>query len=255
MQLYRLTLATIIQRKVWFLALSCAGLLPLVLPYMTPYEGNPTLIEPARAQAAWGCLWTITLLWVFFQAARFGEDNSRSGLGAYFLSRGISHMRQLMQIWLACLSFVLPLAGLCLAVCFLGAMPGDDAQAAQWVSLNLQYLTLYLLSILPLVLLAVAVGSRVGGTVGFLLPLSLLLYGVYGVGYMEMLADSRESAILDWLYVFSPHYHLADLTWRLVFKLGAMETREFFVNASYLAGMGMVWTAMSIWTFRAKSLA
>ena len=79
-----------IQRKVWIIALVCALLLPCVLPYLTPYETNPTLIEPARAQAAWVCLWVITAAWLFFQAARFGDETSRSGIGAYFLSSGIS---------------------------------------------------------------------------------------------------------------------------------------------------------------------
>ncbi|MBT8045131.1 MAG: hypothetical protein KJO79_09295, partial [Verrucomicrobiae bacterium] len=88
MQLYRLTLATILQRKVWIVAFLCALVLPVVLPYITPYESNPTLIAPARAQVAWISLWVISIAWVFFQAARFGDDTARSGLGAYFLSAG-----------------------------------------------------------------------------------------------------------------------------------------------------------------------
>ena len=98
-------------------------MLPIVLPYLTPYESNPSLIEPARAQAAWGCLWVVTIAWLFFQAARFGDDTARSGLGAYFLSSGVSGLSQMMQIWLACLSFLLPLVLVTLAVCFIGAMP------------------------------------------------------------------------------------------------------------------------------------
>ena len=89
MQLYRLTLATILQRKVWIIALLCVLVLPLILPYLTSYERNPSLIEPARAQAAWICLGVVSLAWVLYQAARFGDDSARSGLGSYFLSAGI----------------------------------------------------------------------------------------------------------------------------------------------------------------------
>ena len=196
MQLYRLTIATIFQRKVWLIALLCAGLLPLILPYLTPYETNPTLIQPARAQAAWVTLWVLTMLWVFFQAARFGDDNARSGMGSYFLSAGVSSIRQLFQIWTACLTFLIPLVAIAVAICLFGAMPSDPDQANAWILLNAQYAGAFLLVVSPLIMLAVALGSRVGGTVGYLVPLALLLFGLYGVDYVGMVADSKESALL-----------------------------------------------------------
>ncbi len=255
MQLYRLTFSTILQRKVWLIALLCAGLLPMILPYLTPYESNSTLIQPARAQAAWVSLWVITMLWVFFQAARFGDDNARSGLGSYFLSAGVSSIRQLFQIWAACLSFLLPLVAVAVAVCWFGAMPGDPDQAKDWMLLNAQYAGVFLLVTAPLAMLGIALGSRVGGTVGYLVPLSLLVFGLYGVDYVAMVADSKESAFLDWLYVLSPHYHLADLTERFVFKLGSMVGSEYALNAAYLAGIGLVWVAIASLTFRSKFVA
>ena len=107
MQLYKLTLATIIQRKIWVVALLCVLVLPIVLPYLTPHESNPTLIEPARAQAVWVILWIVTIAWVLFQAARFGDETASSGMGAYFLSTGVSRVRQMLQLWLACMSCLL----------------------------------------------------------------------------------------------------------------------------------------------------
>jgi hypothetical protein len=255
MHLYKLTLVTILQRKVWLIAFLCAGVLPLILPYLTPYESNPTLIQPARAQAAWVGLWVISMLWVFFQAARFGDDNARSGMGSYFLSRGVSNMSQLFQIWLACMTFLIPLVVIAVAVCWFGAMPGDPDQAHAWILLNWQYAGVFLIAIAPLMILGVALGSRVGGTVGFLVPLSLLLYGLYGVGYVEMVADSKDIPVLDWLFVASPHYHIADLTERFVFKLGAMVGSEWLLNASYLTGVGLVLVAISMLSFRSKSIA
>ena len=242
-----------IQRKVWIIALFCALVLPIVLPYLTPYESNPSLIEPARAQAAWGCLWVVTIAWLFFQAARFGDDTARSGLGAYFLSSGVSGLSQMIQIWLACLSFLLPLVLVALAVCFIGAMPSDSAQAQMWVATNLQYAALFLLVVTPLMMVAVSVGSRFGSTVGYLIPLCMSIYGMYGVGYLAMMTDAQSNLLLDWLYVVSPHYHLADLTPRLVFKHGSMLGSEFLQLVIYFAGIKMVLAMLSTLTFQPKA--
>ena len=242
-----------IQRKVWIIALFCALILPIVLPYLTPYESNPSLIEPARAQAAWGCLWVVTIAWLFFQAARFGDDTARSGLGAYFLSSGVSGLSQMIQIWLACLSFLLPLVLVALAVCFIGAMPSDSAQAQMWVATNLQYAALFLLVVTPLMMVAVSVGSRFGSTVGYLIPLCMSIYGMYGVGYLAMMTDAQSNLLLDWLYVVSPHYHLADLTPRLVFKHGSMLGSEFLQLVVYFAGIKIVLAMLSTLTFQPKA--
>ena len=255
MQLYRLTLATILQRKVWIIALLCVLVLPLILPYLTPYESNPSLLEPARAQAAWVCLWVVAVAWVFFQAARFGDDTARTGLGAYFLSLGISRVSQMVQIWLACMTFLLPLTAVTVGVCLVAAMPGDSSQAQMWVATNLQYAALFVLVIAPLALVAISVGSRFGATIGYLLPLSLSLYGMYGVGYLAMMTSVQDNAFLDWLYVVSPHYHLADLTPRLVFKHGSMLTSEFLHLVAYFVGIKLVLSMVSSMCFQAKPVA
>jgi hypothetical protein len=253
MQLYRLTLATMIQRKVWIIALLCTFLLPGVLPYLTPYESNPALIEPARAQAAWVCLWVVTAAWLFFQAARFGDDASRSGLGAYFLSSCVSGLSQMMQIWLACLTFLLPLVAITLGVCFVGAMPSDAGQAQMWVATNLQYAALFLLVVTPLMMVAVSIGSRFGSTIGYLIPLCMSIYGMYGVGYLAMMTEVQSNLLLDWLYVVSPHYHLADLTPRLVFKQGSMLSSEFLQLVVYFAGIKIVLAMFASLTFQPRA--
>jgi hypothetical protein len=222
---------------------------------ITPYESNPSLIEPARAQAAWGCLWVVTIAWLFFQAARFGDDTARSGLGAYFLSSGVSGLSQMMQIWLACLSFLLPLVLVALAICFIGAMPSDSAQAQMWIATNLQYAALFLLVVTPLMMVAASVGSRFGSTVGYLIPLCMSVYGMYGVGYLAMMTDVQSNLLLDWLYVVSPHYHLADLTPRLVFRHGSMLSSEFLQLVIYFAGIKIVLAMLSTLTFQPKAAA
>jgi len=255
MQLYRLTLATILQRKVWIIAFLCVLLLPIILPYLTPHESNPSLIEPARAQAAWICLWVVAICWVFFQAARFGDDTARSGLGAYFLSAGVSRVSQMMQIWLACLTLLLPLVAITLAVCFIGAMPSDAVQAKMWVATNMQYAALFLLVVMPLMMVATAIGSRFGSTIGYLIPLCLSIYGIYGVGYLAMMTEVQDNAFLDWLYVISPHYHLADLTPRLVFRHGSMVGSEFLSLIAYFVGIKLVLSMLSTMCFQAKPVA
>ena len=252
MQLYRLTLATMLQRKVWIIAFLCALIMPIVLPYLTPHESNPTLVAPARAQAAWICLWVVSIAWVFFQAARFGDDTARSGLGAYFLSTGVSRVSQMMQIWLACLTFLLPLVCITIAVCLVGAMPGDSAQAKMWIATNMQYAALFLLVIMPLMMVATSVGSRFGSTIGYLIPLCMSVYGMYGVGYLSMMTTVQDNVFLDWLYVVSPHYHLADLTPRLVFRHGSMVGSEFLQLVAYFVGIKIVLSMLSTMCFQAK---
>ena len=241
-----------LQRKVWIIALLCALVLPIILPYLTPYESNPSLIEPARAQAAWICLWVVAIAWVFFQAARFGDDTARSGLGAYFLSAGVSRVSQMMQIWLACLTFLLPLVAITVGLCLIGAMPSGASQASMWVATNMQYAALFLLVTMPLVMLAAAVGSRFGSTIGYLVPLCLSVYGIYGVGYLAMMTTVQNNVLLDWLYVVSPHYHLADLTPRLVFRHGSMLGSEFLHLVAYFVGIKLVLSMISTLCFQAK---
>ena len=158
-----------------------------------------------------------------------------------------------MQIWLACLSFLLPLVLVALAVCFIGAMPSDSAQAQMWVATNLQYAALFLLVVTPLMMVAVSVGSRFGSTVGYLIPLCMSIYGMYGVGYLAMMTDAQSNLLLDWLYVVSPHYHLADLTPRLVFKHGSMLGSEFLQLVIYFAGIKIVLAMLSTLTFQPKA--
>ncbi|NNM28380.1 MAG: hypothetical protein HKO57_02590, partial [Akkermansiaceae bacterium] len=177
-------MTTLFARKGWVVALLAAIALPWVLPYLTPYEMNVRLLEPARAQVAWQVAWVIALLWTFSQAARLGAANSRTGVGAYFRSCGISGISQLFQIWLATMVYLLPVVVVAAAVCLLGAMPGNAQEASMWVATNLQYAALFTLVVGPLALLAVALGSRFGSLVGYALPVTLCLYGLYGVLFL-----------------------------------------------------------------------
>ena len=117
MRLYRLTAATIFQRKAWAIFALAVLVLPFVLPEISSATEKPPLVQPARILAAWNTLWLGTLLWGFYTAARQGEDNAKSGVGEYFLTTGVSATRQLLEIWLAIFSFILPMTPAALVQC------------------------------------------------------------------------------------------------------------------------------------------
>lgn len=254
MRPFKLTATTLFARKGWILALVAAIGLPLTLPYLTPWEANVKLLEPARAQVAWTVAWLIAILWTLTQAARLGEANSRTGIGAYFRSAGIGRVSQLFQIWLATMIYLLPVVVVAVAICLVAAMPGNAKEAEMWVATNLQYAVLFLLTVAPLALLAVGLGSRFGALVGYVTPLSLCLYGIYGVGYLGQMIKLRDNELLEWLYAVSPHYHLADLTPRLVFKMGQYPADTFASLLVYFVGITLVLGVVSSGMFRTDPL-
>ena len=80
MNLYKLTLATIVTRKTFVIFAVLFLLLPLLMPLLTPWEEKPQLLEPARAQTAWSMLWLPALGWLFYQGASFGDKWASRGV-------------------------------------------------------------------------------------------------------------------------------------------------------------------------------
>lgn len=253
MPLARLIFNTILQRKVWAIWLLMMAVLPAVLAYATPWEQDPTLIEPARAQAAWVTLWVAALGWGLFQACGFGETLARTGLGEYFSSQGVSRFSQLLQTWAACLVFLLPLLAVALVVCLVWAMPGDAIEGRLWTYTLVQYAALFLLVQASLLMLGVALGTRLGSAVSYLTCLGLGLYGLYGVGYLDLLFEVREDAFLEAVWTFSPHYHLGDLTSRLIFKSGHLSALHFLQVLGYLLALFLLHGLVSYAAFRPKT--
>lgn len=253
MNLFKITLRTLLERKAWVVALFCIGALPFLLPILVPSEFALGLIEPARAQAAWVLLWLVTVFWLFGQAARQGEQNVKSGLGTYFHSMGKGTVRQLLELWMAHAVILVPLVLLAVLVCCLGAAP--DAGLGSWILTNLQYGVLFLTVALPLLMLAIALGSRFGPLIGYLFTVGITLYGLYGVGYLEVATQVESNGLIRLLYAISPQYHLADLTEQLVFQMGHLE-KALFVNIFiYLGGLSLITSAGSFLTYRTTSKA
>ncbi len=254
MDLFRLTLSTLIARKMWIVVFLSALLLPMVLPYFVPYETNVKLLEPARAQTAWTVTWLLGIMWTLSQAARFGDSNSRTGIGAYFRSQGCGPLKQIFGMWSAIMLFLLPVVAVAVLICLLFAMPSDAKEASMWVATNLQFAVLFLLTIGPLALLGVGLASRFGSLVGYVVPTALCLYGLYGVGYVGMTIKLRDNPLLEWVYALSPQYHLADLTPRLIFKMGNLPSADFLSYVAYFAAVTLVIGSFATLLFRTDPL-
>lgn len=252
MRLFRLTLATIFQRKAWAICAFSVIALPFVLPLISSATEKPLLVQPARILAAWNTLWICSLVWGLFTAAREGETNAKSGLGEYFLTTGVSATRQLFEIWLAVFCFVAPLAVITALICQFAAAPADPVERSMWWVLNAQYAALFLLVIAPLLALATALASRFGGITGFSVTLLITLYGLYGVGYLDQMLKLEANPVLRSLWMFSPHYRFADLTQRLYYKTGALPSGAFWTMMLYFAGILAVYAGVSRLCFRTK---
>lgn len=253
MRLFRLTIATIFQRKAWLICLFAVGVMPFILPHLSTATEKPHLMQPARIQVAWAALWVCALVWGLFTAAKEGESNARSGVGEYFLTTGLSPVRQLLAIWLAISCFIIPITLVAAAVTQFGASPAAAEERSMWWIMNGQYTLLFLMVTLPLIALSVALSSRFGSVAGFAISLALALYGLYGVGYLDNMLKLEENPFLQSLWLFSPQYRFADLTQRLYFKSGSLSSSAFVGMLGYFASVMAILFGFSSLLFRAKS--
>lgn len=250
MELYRLTLASLLSRKTFAIFAAMLLALPFVLPYMTPWESKPSLLQPARAQMAWVMLWVAAIGWLLFQGATISDRWAKSGILEYFKTLGVSRSRQLGQIWLSCFTIFAGMIVLTFAISTFTAMPGDPVEARHWVITNLQYVLLFLLVVAPLLALSIGLGTRFNGAAAYAVTIGLALYGLFGIGYLEVFLADNDSPVLNLLYLLSPHYHLSDLTSRLVFKLGAVPWAEMGRIGAYLGGLALLTTGLSYQLYR-----
>ncbi len=252
MRLFRLTFATIFHHKSWVICVFALIVIPFVLPLISSATEKPVLIQPARVLAVWNVLWISALTWGLFTAAHKGESNAKSGIGEYFLTSGVSAARQLFEIWLAVICFIVPLAIIAALVCQFAATPKDPVERSMWWVLNAQYAALFIMVIAPLLVLTTSVSSRFGGITGFTFTLFLALYGLYGVGFLDNMLKLEENTILHGIWLYSPQYRYADLTQRLLFKDGALPTSAFWTMITYYAGIFVVYVGIARLCFRTK---
>jgi len=250
MELYKLTLASILNRKTFAIFALLLIALPFVLPIMTPWETKPSLLEPARSQAAWGLLWVAALGWLLFQGATIGDRWASNGILEYFKTLGVSRFRQIAEIWASVFTIFIGFALITFVISTFTAMPGDPVEARHWMHTNLQYLGLFLIVTAPLLVFAIALGTRINGAAAYAVSVGFALYGLFGIGYLEVFLADNTNLLLNLVYILSPHYHLADLTSRLVFKLGAIPAAEVAQIAAYLGGIGIFLIGLSFPLYR-----
>tara|TARA_R110000850_G_scaffold130654_3_gene251233 strand:- start:1464 stop:2225 length:762 start_codon:yes stop_codon:yes gene_type:complete len=250
MELYKLTLASIVNRKTFAIFALLLLTLPFVLPLMTPWETKPTILEPARAQAAWSLLWMAALGWLLFQGATIGDKWSSHGIFEYFKTLGVSRRKQITQVWLSCFTVFAGFAAITFVISTFTAMPSDSVEARHWFMTNVQYLLLFLLVVAPLLVLSISLGTRLNGAAAYAITIGLALYGLFGIGYLEVFLADNKNPILNLIYVISPHYHLSDLNSRLVFKLGALPLAELGQIAAYLGGLAVLTIGISLPLYR-----
>lgn len=253
MTLYRLTVSTLFRRKSWAICVVAVGILPFILQQVSMGSENPALLKPALAQATWGMTLLSSLLWGLYTAAKQGDSNAHSGVGEYFLTTGISPLRQFLQITLAVLTFVAPLFPLAALITCLAASPSLPDERQLWIATNAQYILIFLLFITPLLMLTIALASRFGSLSAFFVTFSLAAFGLYGIDYLKDFGSIQDNPVLKTVWNLAPHYHFADPTERLRFKLGPISAEHFPALLSYFVGISLVYFAIARITFQART--
>lgn len=250
---FHITQAGILSRRSCWLLLAGGAGFAWLAPLATPWKENPVILAPARAQAAWIYAWIALFTWLPFQATAFGHRLRVDGLLEHMRAAGQPTVSICLQITCAVVVWMVALGLLASVVAVAFCLPGHPQEAVLWIEVVLQYFALYALTAVPLLLLAVALGTRTSEVIAFLVPVGLLFTGLIGGAWLgPALADSH-SSILKALWLSLPHYHLADLTPRLVFKMGPLPAQDFLLTVACLGLQGTALSFLGIWMFRTRS--
>ncbi len=251
--LFRLSLAGLMGRGSCWLLLLGAGLFIWIAPLLTPWEENPQILQPARAQAAWVYAWIALFTWLPFQASALGHRMRREGMLEHLHAAGTGRISQCLQLSAAILVWMLAVVLIAVIFCLTWTLPKRPDEAQMWTTLVFQYAFIYSLCASPLLVLAVALGSRTAEVIAFMVPTGLLFVGLFGAAWLAPVLGGAESSVLQSLWLALPHYHLADLTPRLVFKMGPLSTADFLGVISTLGLQGAALTLLGLCLFRTRS--
>lgn len=251
--LFRLSLASLMGRGSCWLLLLGALLFVWVAPLLTPWEENPQILQPARAQAAWIYAWIALFTWLPFQASALGHRMRTEGMLEHLRAGGTRRLSQCLQLSAAIWVWMLALTAIAALVCLTLTMPKRPEEAKLWTLLVSQYAVLYTLCAAPLLLLAVALGTRTAEVIAFMAPTILLLMGLLGAAWLAPILGGSASDALKSIWLALPHYHLADLTPRLVFKMGPLPTADFIASAITLSLQGLALSVFGLCLFRTRS--
>jgi hypothetical protein len=251
--LFRICMAGLAKRGSCWLLLGGIFAFAWAAPLLTPWQENPKILQPARAQAAWMYVWLALITWLPFQAAALGRRLRSEGLLEFQRARGIGPVSIWAQIGASVIVWMVAVIFIACVICLTICMPKNPDEARLWTGLVLQYATLYTLVAVPLVLLGVALGTCAGEVIAFLVPAFLLFTGLVAASWMEPMLTGSSSAVHRLAWLALPHYHLADLTPRLVFKMGPLTQGDFLGSVTCLALQGVAITFTGLCMFRTRS--
>lgn len=250
---FRICMAGVATRGSCWLLLLGAVVFPWIAPLLTPWQENPQILQPARAQASWVYAWLALFTWLPFQASVLGHRLRNEGMLEHFRAGGAGISSLCLQISSAILVWMAAVVLVACAVCLTICLPSQQEEAKLWALLVFQYAALFLVTGIPLIILAVALGTRTAEVIAFMVPVGLLFIGLSGAAWLAPLLGGSSVGGLRSLWLAMPHYHLADLTPRLVFKLGALPTDVFLSSMGCLAMQGAALCLFARWVFRTRS--
>lgn len=251
--LFRLSLSALAGRGSCWLLVPGALAFAWVAPLLTPWEENPQILQPARAQAAWIYAWLMLFTWLPFQASALGHRMRKEGMLEHLHAAGTGKASQCLQLTAAILVWMAAIVIAAAAICLTVTMPRRPEEAKMWTETVLQYSLLYSLCAAPLLLLATALGTRTAEVIAFLLPVGLLFTGLFGAAWLAPVLGGSEADTLKSLWLALPHYHLADLTPRLVFKMGPLPAEAFTGSTLTLALQAAAISLFGLCLFRTRS--
>ncbi|GEM_PF-585652 len=251
--LFRVCMAGLAVRGSCWLLLAGALVFAWAAPLLTPWDENPPILQPARAQAAWLYAWLALFTWLPFQAAALGRRLRCEGVLEFFHARGAGPDALCLQLSAAVAVWMLGVMLLACLVCLTVCLPTNPDEARLWLGLVLQQGVLYILVSAPLVLLAAALGTCAGEVIAFLAPVLLLFLGLLAASWLEPLLAGSPSFFHRCTWLVLPHYHLADLSPRLVFKMGPLAHADFLGSLSCLALQGAAISLTGLCVFRTRS--
>jgi hypothetical protein len=258
--MFRFTLQTLhYSRSVW-LPLVAMLVVPWVVPFISPTDEEFQLYQPALAQGAWQSLWIIGVLFGVMNSANIGKMMEEKKINEHFTTIGFSKAKrffgQLAPIWI----FSIILGLIPFFICVFFASPTGKEDKWMWFLLQAQAYALWVVAIPLWCAPALALATRISSPAATLITLLLHVYGTEAISYADMIRRNlsanqyfRDLAEIAW--AISPHIHFADLTNRMVFKMGALDPNAFWTLTLYLAGYSLLIATLCLLIPKSKGAA
>ena len=238
-QIHKWGLHTIIDSRTLYIIIGALILLPWGMIIVTPTQEEKTLYQPALAQGAWQTLQWLNTLFLVSTFASLGQHARKGGIYDFLVARNIT--KKEIIIGISTLGFLLStvLAAIPAITCMLGAIPSTKELKTEWILLQLQSFSLYIVLGTMLSMLAFALAQRFSNLITTILLMAMFYYGMHGLNYVDMirrnsLIDPTLGIMFETIWALSPHFHLTDVNQRMIFRLGEMPVKSYFATITYM---------------------